>query len=121
MFVTGSRVVATVVGNDIPYVGFGCTGTVANQTVTFIGGTLTTSGQNHSQWAWIDVGDASFYVDDLEAKQCDLSETAASFGVLGSEVSGTFSCTNALGTSEAVSVWNGKYDTIFSNGKVAFP
>jgi hypothetical protein len=117
-FVTGSRVIARVQGTEIPYVGFGCTGTIANQTITFIGGAL---GTDNPQWAWINVSNFSYWIYDEQVFNCDLTENAAHLGTLGSEVSGTFSCTNIPGSPAPISISNGKYDTVFSTGELSLP
>lgn len=117
--VTGQRLIARIEGTEIPYVGFGCSGKVAGMTVTFVGGTFDYDGTHEPQWAYIDWGSDSFVVDDAHiTAECDLSEQSASFGVIGSEVSGTFSCTNVPGSPAPVSIINGKFDTVFSMGEL---
>lgn len=121
-FVTGTRVIARIMGTEIPYVGFGCTGAFGpNGTATFIGGTASYDGQNNPQWAYVDIDGSLYSVDDAHISECDLSENAASLGTIGSEVSGTFSCLGLPGSPAPITITNGKYDTVFSNDALTLP
>ena len=125
---TGTREIAFIAGTEIPYLVFGCSGSFEGTTLTFLGGTFTDpsdGGLSNPQWALLDRvvanpppewdGHDSYWLDDTQISKCNLTESSASFGTIGSAVSGTFACEEMAGTGHDLSaVVDGTFGTVLS-------
>ena len=120
--VSGQRVSASLEGTEIPYVGFGCSGEIGGASYTFLGGTLSYQESVEPQWAYVYTANDEFFVaGEQVATACDLEETDDAFPTIGSNVSGSFSCTYLPGTEGAITISNGTFGTTLSNAKLDIP
>ncbi len=111
--VQGDKVITFVGGGEIPCLYLGCSGmNESAHRVTFLGkvaidGTSTIA----PQFAWLDIDQTSFFVDNVDIAQCDLNGSLPSGASLGDPASGTFVCTAMPSTSSNVtaSVSAGQY------------
>jgi hypothetical protein len=107
--VNGDKVVAFRSGGEIPVVVFGCSGPVLGKRYSILASDVpdTTGGQ----WALLDLGEATYFVNGSHITSCAMSVTAPSLNV-GSAVSGSFSCDAMRGTIGATAtVSTGQFAT----------